>query len=48
MIRGELWRARVDDDVSVAAGDPVVINEVDGLLLHVQPVAVTEPEGVHA
>ncbi len=48
MVRGELWRARVDDDVSVAAGEPVVINEVDGLLLHVQQAAVAEPEGVHA
>ena len=48
MVHGELWRAQVDDDVSVAAGDPVVINEVDGLLLHVQRAAVTEPEGAHS
>jgi membrane-bound serine protease (ClpP class) len=48
MVHGELWRAHIDDDVRVAAGDPVVINEVDGLVLHVKPrVAATDPEGAH-
>jgi membrane-bound serine protease (ClpP class) len=48
MVHGELWRAHIDDDVRVAAGDPVVINEVDGLVLHVtQRAAATDPEGAH-
>ncbi len=48
MVHGELWRARIDDDVRVAAGDPVVINEVDGLMLHVrQRVTDADPEGAH-
>ncbi len=48
MVHGELWRAHMDDDVRVAAGDPVVINEVDGLMLRVkQHIADADPEGAH-
>jgi membrane-bound serine protease (ClpP class) len=38
-VHGELWDAISVPDVAV--GEPVVVREVDGLLLQVEPLAVT-------
>jgi membrane-bound serine protease (ClpP class) len=37
-IRGALWRARTNRATPLAAGDPVRVVEVDGLLLEVEPL----------
>jgi membrane-bound serine protease (ClpP class) len=37
-VRGALWRARTNRATPLAAGDPVRVVEVDGLLLEVEPL----------
>jgi membrane-bound serine protease (ClpP class) len=43
-VHGELWKAHADE-TPVAAGRPVVIKQVDGLLLHVAAADESETEG---
>ena len=46
-IDGELWRARrswASEDEAPEAGDPVIVDRVDGLTLSVRPAAVWELE----
>jgi membrane-bound serine protease (ClpP class) len=42
-VHGELWRAQAD--AQVQAGEPVVVQSVEGLLLHVEPTTLP-PEGL--
>jgi len=45
-VHGELWDAVSSADVS--AGQPVVVRRIDGLLLQVEPIAVTQPAAAPA
>jgi membrane-bound serine protease (ClpP class) len=45
-VHGELWDAISSSDL--AAGQPVVVRRVDGLLLQVEPLAVTRPAAAPA
>ncbi|MGA8620350.1 MAG: nodulation protein NfeD [Candidatus Sulfotelmatobacter sp.] len=45
-VHGELWDAVSSSDVS--AGQSVVVRRVDGLMLQVEPLAVTRPAPAHA
>ncbi len=40
---GELWRARTSDGEPLVAGERVVIDAVDGLVLEVRPLREPEP-----
>jgi membrane-bound serine protease (ClpP class) len=46
-VRGALWRARTNRATPIAAGEPVRVVAIDGLLLEVEPEEGAAKEARH-